>query len=291
MKVGFVFTNYNNSLLTVQAINSIETNKSDCACSIVIIDNCSTDIERDILFNNILSSSVKVVFNKINIGYFPGLNLGIDELIKNHFDFDLIVIGNNDLVFDRSFFQSISDNYLKIKEFPVVCPSIVTIDGFYQNPHVYKNISRFREIIWDIYYSNYYFSLLILRIASLFRFFVQRKDFKSFSVNGFIDQGYGACYLLTPKFFLKYTKLWAPSFLMGEEFHLSRQLKSLGDKMFYFSEITVFHHDHATISKVSNRLLWDYSKRAHSIYRFFVSPYRIKMDNDRLFSDFNAMLD
>jgi hypothetical protein len=73
---------------------------------------------------------------------------------------------------------------------------------------------------------------------------------------------------------------------MGEEFQLSRQLKSHGDKMFYCSDILVYHHDHATVSKIPSKLLWSYAKDAHKIYRFFVSPYRFKMDNNKIINDY-----
>jgi GT2 family glycosyltransferase len=287
MRIAFVFTNFNNSLLTIQAVNSIIENKFDIYCNIFIIDNDSCELEKKILFNNYFPKFVVIIWNKKNIGYFPGLNLGLDYITHSNLLFDLVVVGNNDLVFDHDFFKSANFHLTKLSDYSVVSPSILTLDGIYQNPHLLNQASRFREILWDLYYSNFYVSKIMLHFSYYFKKFFNRNGSGSHAVSGFINQGYGACYILTPKFFLKYMRFWAPSILMGEEFHLSRQLKSSGDGIFYFPSLIVFHHDHATISKIPSKLLWLYSKEAHIIYRFFLNPYRLNMDNNRTVEDFN----
>ena len=86
-------------------------------------------------------------------------------------------------------------------------------------------------------------------------------------------------------FFLHFDEFWSPNFLMGEEFFLSKQLESKGFQFFYYPGIVVHHHDHATVSKIPSKKLWIYSREYHRIYRKFVSPYRIKMDNARNFNE------
>src|ERR1700676_135036 len=103
---------------------------------------------------------------------------------------------------------------------PVICPDIVTLDGIHQNPHVIERISRIRELVYDIYYSYYYVALLIRRLASLTARFTDRTDETEWSVRRLIYQGHGACYVLGPAFFRNCAELWAPTFLMGEEFFL-----------------------------------------------------------------------
>ena len=160
MRIGFVFTNFNNSLLTIQSVKSIEDNRLDVECRVVIVDNDSTCGEKQILAEAIMPSFVKILWNKNNIGYFSGLNSGLDDINDGDFDCDLIIIGNNDLVFDEVFFKSICNNYHKMINHSVVCPSILTIDGVYQNPHLFKEVGRLREFVWDLFYSNYFLSEL-----------------------------------------------------------------------------------------------------------------------------------
>jgi GT2 family glycosyltransferase len=288
MKIGFTFTNYNNSALSIQAAQSIAANHGDCAYEIVLVDNASTEAERRILAApGVLPAHCRVIWNPTNVGYFDGLNLGIDALRETMPDADAIVIGNNDLVFEPVFFAGIARAAPAASTHAILSPNIVTLDGVHQNPHVLGGVSRFREIVWDLYFSSFTLSRLISWAARMAGSLVTRKDFEHHAEEGPIDQGYGACYLLTPRFFERYGRLWSPGFVMGEEFYLQRQLQAGGERMYYLPAITVRHHDHATIAKLPSRRLWEMTRQYHRIYRFFVSPYRVRMDNRKTPADFD----
>lgn len=290
MKIGFVFTNYNNSKLSIQAARSIADSARDCDFDIVIVDNASKEQERTILAEpGILPSSCFVLWSETNTGYFGGLNLGIDQLKKRNGDLDAVVIGNNDLVFDYAFFDHMKNRAKDFDKFSVICPSIVTLDNVYQNPHVVDGISRVREIVWDIYFSNFMLSRLIAYLAKLSGSIFARKDHRAHNVERFIYSGYGACYILTPKFFESYQRLWSPGFLMGEEFYLTRQLQANGEKMYYIPDIVVRHHDHATVSELPDIKLWKLTRQFHRIYRFFINPYQLNMDNGKIPDEFDQI--
>lgn len=288
MKLGFTFTNYNNSLLSIQAAQSIASNRGEYDYEIVLVDNASTEHERKILAEpGALPPNCRVLWNTANVGYFAGLNLGIDALLDGGAHFDAIVIGNNDLVFDLAFFSGIRGASAKLASHAVISPSIVTLDGVQQNPHVISGVSRFREIVWDLYFSNFSISRLIAWVARRARFLVTRKDYLQNTIEGPIYQGYGACYILTPTFLSRYGRLWSPGFVMGEEFFLARQLLAKGEQMYYFPGITVKHYDHATVSELPSRKLWEMTRQYHRIYRFFISPYRSRMDNEKTPADYD----
>lgn len=280
MNLAFIFTNYNNSLLSLAALNSIEQCKGSHSVTIVIVDNASRLDEVNILKTSTLPSSCTIIYNPRNVGYFSGLNTGIDYIRSLSESYDLVIVGNNDLTFGPKFFNSLSTCTARLSAYPVICPDILTLDNVHQNPHVSSSISRLRELLWDLYYLNYTLSRFLLLAAQLTRSFTSRTDYQSHARAGIIYQGYGACYLLTPKFFAKYSRLWSPGFLMGEEFYLARQLAEQGDTMYYCPDLTVTHHDHATVSCIPSRKLWSYSREAHKIYRAFISPYRLRMDSD-----------
>ncbi|BDT72839.1 hypothetical protein os4_23840 [Comamonadaceae bacterium OS-4] len=291
MKIGFTFTNYNNSRLSIQAAHSIAAHHGDCEYQIVLVDNASTEDERRILAEpGALPPDCTVLWSPKNVGYFDGLNLGITALWDNSTHYDAIVIGNNDLVFESSFFEGMRRRTEAFARHSVVSPDIITLDHEHQNPHVISSVSRFREIIWDLYFSSFWLSQLIGWFARLARSLVGRKDHQAHAHEGPISQGYGACYILTPRFFQNYRLLWSPGFLMGEEFYLARQLASHGEQMYYVPDIPVQHHDHATVSKLPSKRLWEMTRQYHHIYRFFVSPYRITMDNGKMAADFDRRM-
>lgn len=287
MKIGFVFTNYNNSLLSVQAAQSIATHHGDCDYQILLVDNASNEPERSILAApGALPPHCEVVWNADNIGYFGGLNLGLAALRTEASDYDVIVIGNNDLVFDADFFAALQRRSDVLARYPVVAPNIITLDSQHQNPHVLVGISRFREVVWDLYYANFRLSQFIGWAANRARAFAGRKDYLAHADEGTIYEGYGACYILTPCFWLHHAQLWSPGFLMGEEFYLTRQLAAKNEQIYYVPDIRVHHHDHATIAKLPSRRLWEMTRQYHRIYRFFINPYRIVMDNGKTPADY-----
>jgi GT2 family glycosyltransferase len=267
MDIGYVCVNYNNSSYTRGAVKSLVVNREH-EFHIVVVDNNSDAANVEILQElQAEHANVEIVFNETNVGYFRGLNVGIARLKERKPEMEFVVVGNNDLLFPADFGNSIAENSAMLRLHPVICPDIVTLDGIHQNPHVIKRISKIREVIYDIYYSNYHVALLIRRLANLTARFTDRKDETEWSVRRQIYQGYGACYILGPAFFRNFAQLWAPTFLMGEEFFLSKQLRDLGMSKLYEPSIVVQHRCHAAMDKLPNRRVWEFSRDAHRVYR------------------------
>ena len=270
MEIGFVITNYNNSNLTKGAIESINKTRNG-VFKIVVVDNASDDEnvqelkKTEIEFNNLT-----VIYSSENVGYFKGLNIGIKYLRANYSNIDWIVIGNNDVLFPELFYKSILDKKIFLKKYPVISPNIITADGFHQNPHVIKKISKFREVIYDIYHMNYFFAKVITMLSKLSHSFTDRKDEEQHEIAQKIYQGYGAMYILTPMFFELFDDLWSPTFLMYEEYFLSKQLSNKGYNVFYEPSIHLTHLMHATTDKLPGKLKWKYSKASHREYRKYV---------------------
>jgi GT2 family glycosyltransferase len=272
IKTGFVFTNYNNTTVTYDALKSISLNRSFEGNPVIVVDNNSDETNKSLLQGiEPVFPNVKVVYNSENLGYFKGLNKGIERIREMHGDVDIIVAGNNDLIFPEDFLDRVAAATGLYGIYPVVSPDIITLDGRHQNPHVITGIGRFREIIYDLYYSSYFMARLIGFASQLTKPVTGRNDEKHHATAGIIYQGYGACYLLTPIFFEHFNELWSPSFLMGEEFFLSRQLEQEGLRIWYEPSITVRHQWHAAMDSMPSRRRWEYLREAHFIYRKYVS--------------------
>jgi GT2 family glycosyltransferase len=272
--VLFIFVNYNDSATTLNCIDSINKMEgTSSAIKIIIIDNASRTDD----FHS-LEEKVRVIKNtelyrsEQNLGYFGGLNMGISKagLIKDSY----AVIGNNDLIFPQNFLELVQKKADLFESFPVVSPNIITLDGIHQNPHVIKSISPFRELVYDLYFKSYYLALLIKVIARITKNFTDRKDELQHSVAQTIYQGYGACYILGPLFFKHFDRLWAPTFLMGEELFLSKQIESKGLKLFYEPSIVVKHCLHASMGKLPGRRKWEIERESHKKYREYVKIWK-----------------
>jgi len=274
MKLGYVCTNYNNSAVTIEAMDSLRaTPGHDYFC--VVVDNASRpDEQAKIAAYCAQYDNCDVVQSIENLGYFNGLNLGLDHIRTQYPDVEWMLIGNNDLEFGAGFADRLNALRPTYVEYCVISPDIVTLDGDHQNPHVVVGISPLREIMYDLYYSNFHLGGAILKMVSwLPRESTERGDEANWKTAQEIYQGHGSCYILTPKFFRTLKRFWAPTFLYYEEYFLSHQLAQIGEKVLYHPGLVVRHKCHASFSKLPRRKVWDYSRDAHRIYRKYVSRH------------------
>lgn len=281
MKLAYVCTNYNNSHFTVDAVRSLVASTGDRhEVRVVVVDNMSTQEQRATL--RALAAEfpyVDLVLNDNNVGYFPGLNCGIRHIRSRYPDFQHLVIGNNDLVFAPKFCTQMEENLSLLDSYAVVSPDIVTLDGEHQNPHVIRTISYMRELVYDLYYSNYRLAQAILWLARISKGFTDRTDELEYKNAQHIYQGHGSCYLIGPKFFRHFEELWAPTFLMGEEYFLSKQLADKNMSVYYTPTVQITHCCHGSLQSIPSRKVWELGKDAHKKYRICTPKYN-SLQND-----------
>jgi GT2 family glycosyltransferase len=235
---------------------------------VIVVDNASSGAERDLLRPLAAQHPwVQVIESPVNTGYFGGLNLGLRALAEHRPDIEFAVVGNNDLVFPAGFADAVERNLHLFERYPVLSPTITTLDGAHQNPHVITGISALRERFYDLYHLNYQLALLLKWIVKQSRGLARRGDEDQHATGQEIWQGHGSCYLLGPRFFREFGQLWAPTFLFGEEFFLSEQLAAKGYRVYFEPSITLTHACHSSVAKLPSRRHWELSRDAHWTYR------------------------
>lgn len=279
MKISFVVVNYNGSNFTQTFVTSVHKAMIDVESLIVVVDNNSDSQDKDILSEIRDSySNVIILENDINVGYFSGINLGLDYLEQNKVTSDFVIIGNNDLIIPEKFVQQLKNIENRLLEYPVICPNLLDSKGTHQNPHAVDEITPLRICIWNLYYSYYWVAFLINLCSKNLSKWTKRNDEQKYQFSGEINEGYGACYILTPLFFKEFGRLFSPTFMNGEEFFLRVQLEKKGYKKYYESSITIIHNDHSTTSKMSSKEYWNMAKKAHETYIEVYKSFRKKME-------------
>ena len=272
MRVAFIAVNYNNCRVSINYCTNIRAlrgfNEKDV--DIVIVDNASNmndymELAREIedLDNVVLLRSEK------NTGYFGGLNYGISHIAVDQYDY--VIVGNNDLFFERDFLLKLREKQYAQKD-TVIVPDVETIGGIHQNPQYISPPSKRRLLGMDVYYSCYAAALMV----NLFWGFKRkqrrenRRNKTTDSMEIFLCTG--ALMILTPLFF-KHCKMLDDSlFLWGEEAALAHQLEEAGDKMFYDSNLHVTHMENATVSRIGNRRNYNLHKQSYRQYRDYLRP-------------------
>ena len=280
--IGFVATNFNSSEHTRKMIESLPILPEFPTFKIVIVDNCSNAENVNQLHQLVEQyTNVTIIHNENNVGYFRGLNIGIKYIRKNFPQVNVMVVGNNDLLFPLDFATSIKNIIPELNTYPVISPKIFTENGLSQNPPVIEKMSFIREVFYDIYFSSYFFARLVKWGAKVTRGFTDRSDELKHDEAALIYQGHGSCYLLGPVFFENFEELFAPTFLMGEEFFLSHQLSSKGFKVYFEPRVQLIHNCHSSIDQIPSKKIWEFARDAHKEYRKYIKfsnffkPYSI----------------
>lgn len=270
-KVYFIAVNYNGFDFTenyIKSINDMEPLEG-IRVEIIIVDNCSSPDEFSRL--KLLESKVEnliIIRQEENIGYFKGLNKGIEAIKEKKSS--LLVIGNNDLVFDKQFASQLRCINYDSKTL-VIAPDIITKDGRRQNPHVIERVSHLEKIKASIYNYNYYIGQFLKLINS----WVRRIRNKKMTIQKEygrmrIKRGIGACYILTPIFFKHYTKLDDRVFMWGEEALLSNQIEKAGGYTFYEPSLKIVHHESASVSAIQSKKKYEITKQSYKIYKKYL---------------------
>ena len=165
-KYTVVTVDYNSCLHTLALVDNLESIRRETGTSInlVVVDNASSAENLEKLgVHTSHQKWVQLIRNPRNIGYFRGLNLGLEQIPK--MEQDKIIICNNDITFDSNFFELLSATALPSGTL-VVAPRVTTLDGREQNPHVVDGVSRFRLFCYDLYFSSYWLGCLLMKVAS-----------------------------------------------------------------------------------------------------------------------------
>lgn len=262
-KYYFVTVNYNGSHHTIKYINSIERLKQKDNIEVIIVDNASAIEDFKKIENNVINRvNVKLIRNNENIGYFRALNVGISTIPDNK---DICIVGNNDIEFDESFLLSIN-NVEYDQDVLVLAPNVIRSDGFHENPHFVKRVSKSRKAGYAIYFLNYYLGQLIYWITQKIKKPKHKQKDEVWNQRKIIHMGIGACYILTENFFRFYKKLDDRVFLWGEEALLAGQVLSAGGKILYDPGIIVYHNGCGSVLSIPSKKAYNVAKQSYRIY-------------------------
>lgn len=273
MKYIFIAVNYNGSFHTKNYLDSLRDVivPEDGSLEVVIVDNKSSDEDVSSLREIVGQYGfVRLIELDENIGYFKGLNAGIDCCMRRADD--VLIVGNNDLKVDKYFLTSLK-NIEYESDVLVIAPNIITFDGRRQNPHVVEKVPLREKIKARIYFSNYHVGQVLRYVNRWVRGVYQSVSKPSVSPEPGrmkIKRGIGACYVLTPNFFRFYDRLDDRVFLWGEEALLSHQVESVNGFTLYDPSIKILHCESASVKYIESRKKYDIVKASYQIYREYL---------------------
>lgn len=274
MRFCFIAVNYNGSAHTkryLESVRRMHRSEGDVIRTIIVDNNSiSKDLEdlRDMTLERFGEQLLPL---PVNVGYFKGLNAGIDACGGVQ-EYDYLIVGNNDLEFDQFFLSELRTCVIG-ENAQVLAPDVTTLDGRRQNPLAIRKLPMWQKLRSDLYFSNYYLAQLLRFLNSIYKWMRPSRKVMADNMHNEpmpINRGIGACYVLTPAFFSKNKRLDDRVFLWGEEALLSNQVESTGGQIIYCPALKVTHCESASVRFVESRARYEIVKTSYKIYRDYL---------------------
>lgn len=270
---------------TIECVESFLANCHDT--DIVIVDNASPNNTGTVLlekYNN--NPRVNIVLNEVNLGFSGGNNVGISYAL-NHYEFDFLILANNDtVILDDRFVQLVKETYTETK-YAVLGPMILTADGRCDsNPLYYlpytrekalndinyhsRRISAIKHPVYGLAYGSYKKIKRRLGFDNSTRY--NRKKAEGIEIITPHENVvlHGSFLVFSQEYFKLFSGLDARTFLYAEEDILFQHCIHNSLKLYYNPQIVVFHKEGRSVkNQLENQKEKD----------LFFSEYAIKAIN------------
>lgn len=241
-----------NKEVTMQFIASLQPYLSNVR-ELVLVNN---GVEG--LFKNCLLPYVTILDSATNLGYFGGIKWAMTKFPVG--DLDYVMLCNNDILLNSPDFFAVLE--AKLQDWDVLAPSTKTLDGVEQNPHRECKTSWFRKIYYRIYFSNYIFAWLCVKLIDW------KKKKLVTTVNEQSERGvfspHGACIILNTNYFKSGGVIDDNTFLYGEEDSIAAMSAELGLRVGFVPALKVLHQESISTGKSLSPAKYKHQKAAYT---------------------------
>lgn len=141
----FVVVSYNSEKYIEKCIESIFSLNIEISFRVVVVDNCSTDLTREILRKYDPDQRVSVVNNEKNFGFGVANNIGISMCSSKYY-----FLLNVDAYFDQSFdINAVLEVFSKQNQLAIIGPRLIYPDGAPQTSS-FSRSSPFKWIVQSV---------------------------------------------------------------------------------------------------------------------------------------------
>jgi len=226
-KVSVIILNWNNYRDIKECLLSLDKITYP-NYEMIIVDNGSIDgstlkIQKDF-------PQHKYIYNKDNLGFTEGNNIGMEYAMKKGTDFVLIL--NNDVIVEKNFLELLVDIALKNWDVGIVGPAIY----FYHEPEKLSPTGceiNYWRINTKVYYS---------------------------AEPAEMDWVYGCCLLVKKEVINKIGYFYKPYFISYEDVDYCVRAKKAGFKVIYEPKARIWHKSGTSLKKISNSYYYYFNR-------------------------------
>ncbi len=241
--IVFVVLHYETLDDTKKCIDSLVKYLQDPRVQVVVVDNGSPNGKLCTFAPDYAEyARIHFVYSQENLGFARGNNLGF-RYAKYELNADLVILANNDLVFEQEDFVDILVQQCQVTGFDVAGPKILSlVDGKNQNPVsvMYYSVKDVNKRIFKNTVCSFLCNFDLDKAAQK----LLAKEVEQVEIRPGDDfQLHGACMFFANRFVERYDGLYEKTFMYGEESILKYMVVRDGMKMEYLDDVTVYHKE------------------------------------------------
>ena len=259
MKLGIVILNFNGLEDTLECIKSIKKLNNT---TILVVDNASTDKSKEVLEK---ISGVRLIINKINLGFSGGNNVGIRYCLENKFDL-MLVLNNDTLLAD----STIEELLRGTKAADIISPKIYFAKNYEFHKDRYKE-KDLGKVIWYAGGNIDWQNVIGGHIG------VDEVDNGQFDQAREVDFTTGAAMLVKREVFEKIGLFDERYFLYLEDMDFCVRAKKAGFKIMYEPKAIVWHKNAQSLGGSGSKLQDYYITRNRLLFAFKFAKLKTKM--------------
>ena len=243
-KIGIVILSYNNSVDTIECINSLSLiNDNKYVFEIIVVDNSKTDEFAHEIHKT--CSNISDIIRCENNGYSAGNNIGIKRVISDGCEY--VIVLNNDTIVDALFYKPLIEE-LEHNNNQIVAPIIYN----YYSKKVWSSGGKFRRLLGD--YCMFYDEIKTKRKVS------------------FVS---GCCFATTKHVFENIGYLNENYFMYCEDNDFCKRAFDSGCSMSIIPDSVIFHKAGISSGGSSTfQLYYIYRNRIYFAYTMFRGVYK-----------------
>ena len=264
-KALIITVNFRHDECTRRFLESAAKLERFAECQVLIVDNKSDDHS---IFSLRLASesfsNVELLESPTNAGYFGGARMALQHHLGNHPAPELVIVCNNDIVFDDPRF--LSRLFAEIPEgVGVIAPSVTSgLTGHDENPSIRKRPSYFRMLRYRLWLSNYH----LMWFKQWLSPWVRRVRYTLSALatgpnRGCLAEIYapsGAFLIFTRSFFDAGGFIDDGSFLYAEEFRVAEMCRQLRLSVIHVPQLRVWHEGSQSTGRLLTRNVFQHQK-------------------------------
>jgi len=271
-RILFLLINYFNDDELVEFITTQLTRQQNIPYDIIVVNNGSvnSNILKDLDSGN---NSIQVVTPPENRGYLNGAKFGFDFYCQSNPIPDFTILCNTDISFEDQHFLEKLIQEPNNKNVEVIGPSIISTFTFHHQNPMYKERLHLKKIKQLLFIYDYYPIYVIYQLGAYLKRLTKKLSHKNDKqTSGFVYAVHGSFLIFTKSFFEKGNTLNFPSFLYAEELFIAEQCLKSNSKIYYNSDLKIFHREHSTSRFIKNRKHVEWLKQSlnfiyHSYYK------------------------